>query len=234
METAVRRFDLETGILLRDDRYRTSLWGFVDGTLELPTDGTHFGFVADGNPRITNSSGGYELSPGMYFSAPGETLLEGEARVLVATRHQYLGFFQLGGPIERTGRLRYIDGCTDSLLVGPVIAGDPCLNLLHFPPGIHQTAHTHPSLRAGIVARGEGRCHLEDETLELREGQPFYIPAETLHNFATTDREMLVIAYHPDSDCGPSHDDHPMINKTEIDGVSARFLDGIRTRGEDP
>jgi hypothetical protein len=47
--------------------------------------------------------------------------------------------FALGGPCEAFGRLRYIDGCSDSLLVGPAVRGDPCLNHLHFPPGVSQT-----------------------------------------------------------------------------------------------
>jgi hypothetical protein len=25
---------------------------------------------------------------------------------------------------------------------------------------------------------------------------------------------LLVMAWHPDSDSGPSHDDHPMLNRT--------------------
>ena len=30
---------------------------------------------------------------------------------------------------------------------------------------------------------------------------------------------MCVIAYHPDSDFGPTDDDHPMVNRTIVDGV---------------
>ena len=36
----------------------------------------------------------------------------------------------------------------DTLLLAPPKLTDPCLNLLHFPPGITQTAHSHPSLRS--------------------------------------------------------------------------------------
>ena len=41
---------------------------------------------------------------------------------------------------------------------------------------------------------------------------------------------MAVIAYHPDSDFGPTHEVHPMINRTIVDGVSARLIEKIRTR----
>lgn len=40
---------------------------------------------------------------------------------------------------------------------------------------------------------------------------------------------MDVIAYHPDSDTGPTYDDQPMINRTIVDGVSAADIDEIRT-----
>ena len=41
---------------------------------------------------------------------------------------------------------------------------------------------------------------------------------------------MDVVAYHPDSDTGPTHDDHPMLNRTIVEGVSARDIDKIRTK----
>jgi len=46
----------------------------------------------------------------------------------------------------------------------------------------------------------------------------FYIARETEHSFSTEDREMDVIAYHPDSDWEPTHDDHPMVNRTWVAG----------------
>ncbi|MCG8366941.1 MAG: hypothetical protein MJA27_26860 [Pseudanabaenales cyanobacterium] len=57
----------------------------------------------------------------------------------------------------------------------------------------------------------------------------FIIPTDGRHSFFTDDNEMDVIAYHPDSDTGPTHDDHPMINRTIVDGVSAADIDEIRT-----
>jgi hypothetical protein len=40
---------------------------------------------------------------------------------------------------------------------------------------------------------------------------------------------LRVIAYHPDSDFGPTHEDHPMINRTMVGGVSASELPHLRT-----
>ncbi len=227
-------FPLRTGVHadLRTDAFPSSLTAWQCGSLRLEAQATHFGYVFSGRIRLQAGSGVFELGPGMYFAAPGPAAIEcldEEGGGMVASRIGYRGFFQIGGPIEGSGRLRYIDGCTDSLLAPPVQVGDPCLNLLHFPPGIRQTAHTHPSLRLGMVASGRGACRLARGQVPLEPGAIFLIPAETVHGFLTGDRDMTVIAYHPDSDFGPDHQDHPMINRTLVEGTSAKYLSGIQT-----
>ena len=160
--------------------------------------------------------------------------------------NKFRAYHTIGGYIENEGRLKYIDGCTDSLLIPPVKLGDPCLNHLHFPSGIDQTQHTHPSHRIGIVARGNGECITPFGNLPLTQGMIFVIKEwdgqsyeEGLdgklhpigeHAFKTFDENMDVIAFHPDSDFGATDIEHPMINRTIIDGVSASKLDDIRTK----
>jgi hypothetical protein len=73
-----------------------------------------------------------QLTAGMYFAVPGAGACLGRQSSATTIA---VSFFQIGGPIEETGRLRYIDGRTDSLLIPPVLRGDACLNLLHIPPG---------------------------------------------------------------------------------------------------
>ena len=137
------------------------------------------------------------------------------------------------GWLEVMGRLRYIDGCTDSLLVPPIRLGDPCLNLLHFPKNTDQTMHTHPSDRIGMILSGQGVCVTQDSESEtvtqLLPGMLFCIHAGGRHKFRTEDNTMRVLAYHPDSDFGPTDQDHPMINRTMVDGVSASQILEIQT-----
>jgi quercetin dioxygenase-like cupin family protein len=95
-----------------------------------------------------------------------------------------------------------------------VLKGDPCLNLLYLPPGTRQTPHTHPSLRVGLVVRGAGRCLSPAGPVALAPGRAFVIRAGAPHCFHTDDEPLAVVAYHPDSDFGPTHEDHPMINRT--------------------
>jgi quercetin dioxygenase-like cupin family protein len=191
--------------------------GWVEDRLALDDGGTHFGFVRRGTARLSCSSGDFSLSADMYFAVPGALEINGGAGLFV-TAADHRGFFHLGGPVEERGRLRYIDGCTDSLLIPPVLRGDPCLNLLHLPPGVRQTPHTHPSLRIGLVIRGAGHCITPEERIPLAPGQVFVIEANGLHCFQTDADELLVLAYHPDSDFGPTHEDHPMLNRTRISG----------------
>ena len=59
--------------------------------------------------------------------------------------------------------------------------------------------------------------------LTLSEGSIFHIPTGAMHSFHTGSECMDIIAFHPDSNYGPKPEDHPMINKTMFDGVSAAF-----------
>ena len=176
---------------------------------------TYFGFTPSGHAVLQATCGEFPLAAGMYFCAQGEARIRG-GQGLVVTKDGFEGFFHLGGPIESRGRLGYIDGCTDSLLIPPVRRGDPCLNLLHVPPRVSQTVHTHPSGRIGLIVSGEGRCETETGAETLRPGSVFLIPAGVRHSFHTGDDQLLIVAYHPDSDFGPTDEDHPMINRTLV------------------
>jgi len=127
------------------------------------------------------------------------------------------------------GRLSYIDGCSDTLLVPPARLGEACLNYLFFPRGVLQTQHTHPSIRMGIVVDGlgyawqqaDGHGHGWEKPLER--GNIFMLEESELHSFKTTEghngeaaRTMSIVAFHPDSDTGPTDNDQPMLNRTYI------------------
>lgn len=195
---------------------------------------THFGYVHEGPAVLCWNGLQYTLPYGGFFCVPGRFEVWG-GRGIVVSREDFNGVFQLGGPIEVRGRLKYIDGCTDSLLVPPVKLGDPCLNLLHFPAWIDQTAHDHHSDRIGIIMSGRGRCHHwtggREQVVDLTAGMIFCIHTGGKHKFSTPyGDEMRVLAYHPDSDFGPTNHDHPMINRTIVNGVSASQLAEIQTR----
>jgi hypothetical protein len=212
------------------------VWGVDDGALVLGEDATQFVFCSQG-ALVVRQSGAWPhvLTAGMYASVPGKCEVrpvgQDLSQGLVISRHGWLGMVVLGGPLEERGRLRYIDGCTDSLLVPPVRLGDPCLNGLWFPMGTRQTAHTHPSVRIGMVVRGRGRCVTRAREWELRAGMRFVIHAEGEHRFETgPESGMTVVAWHPDSDCGPTDREHPMVRRTMVMGVSASQLPELQTR----
>ncbi|MCX4026877.1 cupin domain-containing protein [Endozoicomonas sp. SM1973] len=189
-------------------------------TVKIDNAGACFGYVYAGQLTVLDNLVSWQLQREQWFHIPAgcQLILQPFSKVVICQRLGYRGMHIMGGPIEQTGRLRYIDGCTDSLLCSPPLAGDPCLNLLHFPTNITQTQHTHPSVRAGMIVRGCGVCCTEKDTIELHEGMIFIIPTGAVHNFKTTQQSMDVIAYHPDSDWGPTHEEHPMINRTWVGG----------------
>ncbi len=204
-----------------DGEFATELQTWSGAAIELSAAATHYIFVWSGSVKLEHSAAArhasYLLQANMYASLHGEgTLQPGEAPSagIVISRIGYHGVFQLGGPIEARGRLRYIDGCTDSLLLAPPVCGDPCLNHLHIPAGTKQSAHTHPSLRVGIIVRGTGTCVTPTHTHALRAGMVFVLQAHGQHSFHTDTQALDVVVYHPDSDTGPSDEDHPMINRT--------------------
>lgn len=212
------------------------VWGVDDGALVLAGDATHFVFCYQGAVTIRQAGAWpHVLTAGMYASVPGKCDVrpvgQDLSKAMVISALGWLGMMVLGGPLEERGRLRYIDGCTDSLLVPPVRLGDPCLNGLWFPLLTQQTTHTHPSVRIGMVVRGRGRCVTDEDDYELRPGMMFLIHADGDHRFETpSDSGLTVIAWHPDSDCGPTDQAHPMVRRTMVDGVSAALLPELQTR----
>lgn len=205
---------IRSGLLL--DLGDIQVWGWMEKPLVLPPGATAFGMVTTGQTQLRDAETRvFDLNAGMFFVLPDGGVARGGSGLVIAWAG-YQGLRQIGGPLEATGRLRYIDGCSDTLLVCPPRLGDPCLNHLHIPPRTDQTPHTHPSMRIGVILRGTGECRTPDGSYPLEPGMGWYIPTGCLHSFFTQDEALDVIAWHPDSDFGPRDDDHPMINRTQI------------------
>jgi quercetin dioxygenase-like cupin family protein len=213
-----------------DADVRASWFDGDRSTDRLPAEGTTYIAVAHGSVVVR----GFILYPAMFAAAPGMSYITGtkEARALLVHAKHYRGMMAAGGPLEDTGRLRYIDGCTDTGLIGPIKQGDPCLNHLHFPPGIIQTEHTHPSVRIGLVTRGRGLCRAPTGNFPLEQGSVFVIPTGALHGFSTEGDTMDIIAFHPDSIVGPTDERHQMLEATlGVDGGDTSFGSRLSARG---
>lgn len=246
-------FSFGSGLLYEDKtgEHPTRLWSWQTGSQRFkPKGSSFFVYVYKGIATVEfleNKEKGLpyykiDLHPGMYFST-SRTFEISKGMGIVIESGNYDALLNIGGPVEDDGRLLYIDGCTDSLLVPPVKLGNPCLNLLCFPEQINQTPHTHPSIRVGVIASGEGWCVTPWGEIELKPGTIFVIKPggkevthdkvkaiEGTHSFRTEKgKTMRVIAYHPDSDYGPQDEDHPMLNRTIVDGKSAKEIKAIRT-----
>jgi quercetin dioxygenase-like cupin family protein len=175
-----------------------------------------YGYVLNGEVELPNKWIAREKE---YFSFASHesTDFEVTGTAVFFTRLGHMHQNNLGGPIEDSGRLCYIDGCSDSLLIYPSRAGDPSVNLLAFPAGINQTFHIHPSVRLGFVAEGSGNAEMiTGEVYPLEAGSIFCIEERENHRFQTINDTMKIIAYHPDGDWGPTDQNHTMLNRTYI------------------
>ena len=250
----------DKGLIFNEEnhpKYPLKYYNVINGEgVVTEEDKTYFVFIYSGIALLEIETGIKSMLPkDTYFSHHGVFCLKGIFKAVVIEvlvekgefiKNKFKAYTTIGGVVEDTGRLKYIDGCTDSLLIPPVKKGDPCLNHLHFPTGISQTPHTHPSHRIGLVIRGYGECITPFGNLPLEEGCIFVIKeyngtnthlgldgqlyASGTHKFDTKGSSMDVIAFHPDSDFGAEDEFHPMINRTIVNGISANQLDEIRTK----
>lgn len=181
------------------------------------TISTVYGFLMKGSAKVETSYFKLWIDAGGFFCIPGEFLVDVDGVLIVIKRFGFRGTL-CAGRIEDVGRLSYIDGCSDTILVMPPRLGDPVLNYLHFPRGVNQTQHTHPTCRLGVVARGAGLAYGPGWEIDLSEGDVFQLDPHEVHSFQTikTGTTMDVIAFHPDSDWGPTDSIHPMLNRTYV------------------
>jgi quercetin dioxygenase-like cupin family protein len=206
--------------------YPTKMFAITETFTFYDNHCTMFGVVTSGKFEVSSQINevsdigqGYVAHTGNFMSMKTGvtcTPLEENSQMFAIIRYGFRGLETLGR-IEDKGRLAYIDGCTDTLLVPPPRKGDACLNYLHFPKNIKQTQHLHPSIRMGVVINGHGVAFQENAwEHELRKGTMFCIPEGEVHSFSTGNSHMDIVAYHPDSDFGPTDENHPMLNKTLI------------------
>lgn len=192
------------------------------GLVLIPSDSTAYGYVLHGtidDSLTVVKQGHWFCLTGINNNSLTITCSE-SSNVVFIMRRGFKGQRSQGGPLEARGRLVYIDGCSDSLVVYPPRLGDPSLNYLYFPSGIAQTYHLHPSARYGIVIDGKGWADWKnsngDNSQELIQGQAFYLASLEQHRFRTQDSCMKILAFHPDGDWGPQDHNHTMLNRTYL------------------
>lgn len=227
--------DKSANYSLRNGEFPTDIAIWTGDVTQLSEDASHYIVVYSGEAAVEQDGYTNILRAGHYgvFSGEAEVLSgDGSALIVSAIGHHAMPLF--GGPIEETGRLRYIDNCRNTVLLPPSVKGEPCLNFLDLCAGVTQTAHTHPSLRVGIVLRGNGACGTADGTLPLTTGTMFVIPPGTSHSFQSQGEPMKIVIYHPDSADGPTHVNNTMLNNTFVDGRTAQNLPELHTREERP
>lgn len=236
--TEFQSFQLSHGHLLSHDdgeQFSADVYGwkndeFNSRDYNISDRSTSFGYVSSGWAKLYDHSSNlsFDLCKGMYFSFPNISRYtiepveinngddDEKSSGIINVDNNYHGIFTIGGPVEQTGRLNYIDGTNTNLIIPPILFGNPCLNILYLDPNLEQTPHTHPSFRSGFVINGEGKCNLPgiNESHDFKPGTVFWIPEDLLHSFKSENNRLDIMTFHPDSEFGPSHGEHPMMNNT--------------------
>jgi quercetin dioxygenase-like cupin family protein len=115
------------------------------------------------------------------------------------------------------GNLSYMDGGTNTTAINPGRLGDPVINYVHFPAGMKQTLHTHPSHRVGMVLKGRGLVELDNNEFPLQTGDVFFMQRNELHNFMCPYNEDVVLfVFAPDSGTGPTDEVNPLKIRTYV------------------
>lgn len=185
---------------------------------EVPAFSTAYGIVVNGSAKIGNKC----LSEQEYFCVTGKNAaIEIDGHTQIFVRHGFKGQNVVGGPLEESGRLCYIDNCSDTILVYPPRFGDPSISLLSFPPGITQRFHTHPSIRLGVIIRGRGYAETKNGKYFLEPGIAFCVKEREVHRFVTEDSGLDAISFHPDGEWGPTDENHTLLNRT----YEGRFME---------
>ena len=116
------------------------------------------------------------------------------------------------------GNLTYMDGGTNTTAVNPGRLGDPVINYVHFPAGMYQTLHTHPSHRIGLVLKGKGKIELDNSEFDIIEGECFFMRRNELHNFMCPyeNEDVVLFVFAPDSGTGPTDEVNPLKIRTYV------------------
>jgi hypothetical protein len=199
-----------------DSMYPCTLHKVTNGKVEVPANSTVYGFVLEGIAIVSDSKtiekheffsiNSHYKSKSISFNGVG----------VIIVKYGFHGQNVFGGPVEKQGRLCYINHCSDSLLVYPPRMGDPSMSLLHFPENIIQDFHTHPSFRLGVIFRGKGYAESNTSKYDLVSGAVFCMEEQEVHRFVTEDSLLSVISFHPDGDWGPTDHDHTLLNRTYL------------------
>lgn len=195
------------------DRWVFDLTPITEQQQEFNPSGTDYVLLQSGTftqeqVSFNNTNGAFCVNQpyvvsgaGMVISFPGLRLLE--------SRYYVQNELDIGN-------LTYIDGGTNTTAIGPSRLGDPVVNYVHFPANMYQTLHTHPSHRIGVIIQGAGKVELDNELYDVRAGETFFMRRNELHNFVTTDSEVILYVFAPDSGTGPTDEINPLKIRTYI------------------
>ena len=173
------------------------------------------------NSSISINDGGYSVSGTNFAGQTGNLFTVYDESTFV-----HIKFYGLSMNDERLfvphgnpkGNLSYMDGGTNTTAVNPGRLGLPVINYVHFPAGMEQTLHTHPSQRIGLILSGKGLIELDKGVMfPIKEGDCFVMERNVLHNFMCNQGEdVTLFVFSPDSGTGQTDEINPLKVRTYV------------------
>jgi|DEB0MinimDraft_6_1074348.scaffolds.fasta_scaffold02358_11 quercetin dioxygenase-like cupin family protein len=205
-------------------RYDVQVW---KGQYEEVSEGwqDHNSYVMGKSCNFRSNNSGWSIKDSNFAASvnsgfQAETL--DEDSTLVNIKYYGLGMNdeRLFVPNARgvTGNLSYMDGGTNTTAVNPGRLGLPVINYVHFPKGMQQTLHTHPSQRIGLILSGSGQIELDNnEVFPINRGDVWVMERNVLHNFMCNKGEdVTLFVFAPDSGTGPTDEVNPLKVRTYV------------------
>lgn len=175
----------------------------------------HFGVVQTGRATLKRNRQELLIPSEHYFRTSGPSNISGGLGLLISMATAQERSLKIG-EIPQRGYLEYKPGGRMAAICPPDVRGDPNLNMLEMDPTIRdQDDHFHPSVRVNIVITGSVTCFTHNAPpRELFPGDVIVLHPKQHHRFVAGDQGMRFVAFHPDSNYGPTRDDNPMLNNT--------------------
>jgi hypothetical protein len=166
---------------------------------------TTYGYVLEGE---ANFEGEESITAGKYFCrwTKEQTRINYTGKLVLFIRVGFKGQNLIGGPVEESGRLSYIDGSSDTILVYPPRIGDPIFSVVYFPKNTEQTFQMHSSVRMGAIISGGGYIcfdEAEENNVSLTLGDMICFEQNERHRIKTTGNILQMIVYNPQGNWGP-------------------------------
>jgi hypothetical protein len=175
-----------------DQTYPCEAW-VIDTPFTVPENATVHGTVLQGAAAFN----GRQVLEDEFFVATAGALIQPDGLVAVFVRQGFNGQPIYGGAVGASGRRLAHHDVTMSILSPAQRVGDPELFSMHIPRASKYEATFSERTQFGCVLSGSLNALSSPDSLILKVGDTFCIPAFQSYRLVTGAEPVVLVAYHP-------------------------------------